>query len=257
MPAPAIALAAFAPAQRTCGVRAVVRNLLFMSVPEFSFARAALPAVALAAALALLLIVIGVERAQASLMNGLVAHALDRHEEAAGWLRPHARPLEQGGIPAARHAMAQIALSLAGGDPVKEPQAQQEAERWLDPVTRCHHPDFLATYAYVVHHSSDDEASVDRAIMLYKEAAEAGSLRAMYNLGRILALERNHAVLGASYAYDAAIHGYTRAKTMLIFVQSLESGIVGIQRAKDVAENQDIVDRQPRLDPNDHACVSF
>lgn len=195
----------------------------------------------------------GIGPARAGLMEGLEAHGRDAFGRAAAFLRPHARPIDRGGIPAARHALAQIAL-IQGED---SPRALAEADALLDPVTRCAHPDFLGTYGYVLERQSKIGMNDRNAIAVYKESANAGSSEAMYNLGLYLVQEMGNVFLGISYLIDAANQGLVQAQKAVNLLEADPKGRQALARARDIADTLSVRERRPDINNATTMCATW
>lgn len=200
------------------------------------------------------------EGAKTPLEVGIAAYEAEDYERAHALLSPlvaaHAEPDPdgKGGPVEARYLMARL---LSGDLPDRQDMGRALA--LLDPTTRCSSADALNLYAFILddRDTTRNEDDILRYALLYKEAAMAGSTKALVNLGHILVHDFKRVFIGGSYILDASIKGHKTASDVFNQLPHDAVGDLARRRIQEIAEEQPIAARWPLLDANTSECSNL
>ena len=181
--------------------------------------------------------------------QGVAAYQAGEYERAFELLKEPA----DGGDLQARYLMARL---LSGDLP--DIRSYPVAMRYLNERARCYSPDALNLYGYLMTHLQTHSKRISyQNLLIYKEAALAGSLRAAFNLGKNIAEFYDRPFLGAAYIWEAAEAGHTPSqsiKSQILASQLAETMVAQIER---VIARGPPTTRWPTLRDTDRVCRSF
>jgi TPR repeat protein len=178
---------------------------------------------------------------------GVAAYEAGEYERAYDLLKPVA----DAGDVQARYLMARL---LAGD--FRERKSYSDGFKYLDRSVRCYNAEALSLYGYLLARA-DSETSQQihvKQAKIYKEAAHMGSLKALFNLGWVLARYLDEPVLGGAYIYEAARKGHPQAEKGIANIQNMEAGHVAIQAIEKKVREEPFESRWPSLTQFDEQC---
>ncbi|MBP5855849.1 sel1 repeat family protein [Marivibrio halodurans] len=176
--------------------------------------------------------------------------------EAGDYARAHdlLKPAADAGDLQARYLMAR----LLSGD-ISTMTDYGRARSFLDKRVRCHTPDALNLYGYLLA-PNGGQASYQtylKQARIYKEAAAAGSHKALFNLGLITIRHLKKHVIGGAYMLDAAERGDIDAKSILDKVVQRDWGDKALLLAQEKAREEPFDVRWPSLANLSSQCKRF
>ena len=159
------------------------------------------------------------------------------------------KPVADGGHLEARYLMARLSLV-----PIPERVDYTAALTYLDKPTRCQSPAALGLYASLVGEVGGTEAARIREAELYKEAAEAGDLGSLRNLGYVLVKHLDRSFLGGAYLLEAARRGDEQSQAFIDGLLEDKALAPAVGRFEKIEEEQTFDARWPLLDRNIREC---
>lgn len=159
------------------------------------------------------------------------------------------KPAADAGDLQARYLMARLS-SINTPDRMSYPVALG----YLDEGTRCQSPEALSLYGSLVGEVEGTERARIREAEIYKEAAEAGSLEALKNLGYLLVKHLKKPFLGGAYLLQASRLGNTQSRMFINALKGDEKLSAAIERFELIEEEQAFGYRWPLLDNDSREC---
>ncbi|MBP5855856.1 sel1 repeat family protein [Marivibrio halodurans] len=176
--------------------------------------------------------------------------------EAGDYARAHdlLKPAAEAGDIQARYLMAR----LLSGD-LADRTDYQQAFAYLDAKTRCFSVDALNFYANAMlrYHGEERYTILVEEIEIYKEAAGAGSIKALFNMGLTITKNMRKPVLGASYVYEAAEKGDPQGSQIIKRIKADHSGDIALARIRKLVREQPFEVRWPALTSFRRQCPAF
>lgn len=176
---------------------------------------------------------------------GVAAYEAGEYERAYELLKPVA----DAGDVQARYLMARLSSVL-----IPERVDYTAALAYLDKPTRCQSAAALGLYASLVGEVGGTEAARVREAELYKEAAEAGDLTSLRNLGHVLFKHLQRPFIGGSYLLEASRLDDIESSRFIEAVGGKPNGAEAIARLESIVEEQPLTRRWPLLDEDAREC---